>query len=176
MLMDVETDTFGPCKGDEAGPGVFDDGSAEGLAQTMAEVDDARRHPGFFEYIHKAGRDGRCIARWFKDDGVPGDDGGGRHAGGNGEGKIPRRDDCTDSQRKVEKLIALAGILYRRRGRGEAKRFARVELKEVNGLGDIGVSFCPVLANFVGKPCAEFELTLANNLRGTEQQRSTLFD
>ena len=68
-------------------------------------------------------------------------------------------------ERNVNQLVALAGILDRRCGSSKAQGFARIELEEIDGLGHIGVGFRPVLADFISEPCAELELTGANDLR-----------
>ncbi len=155
--------------------GCFDDGVAEGGAGAGAEIDDAGGKAGFFEDFHEAGGDGGRIAGGFEDDSVAGDDGGGGHAGHDGEGEIPRGDDGADAERDVVQLIAFARILDGRGGGGEAQGFAGVELKEVDGLAYVGVGFGPVLADFVGEPCAEVEMIFADDVGGVEEERSTLF-
>jgi hypothetical protein len=92
------------------------------------------------------------------------------------KGKIPRRNHRAHSQRDVEQLIALAGILDRRGGLRKAQGFARIELKEVDSFGYVGIGFGPVLADFVRQPCAKFKFAGADDLRCVQQQRCALFD
>ena len=72
-------------------------------------------------------------------------------------------------------LIALAGILDRRRRLRQAQRLTRIELQKVDGLGHIGIGLNPVLAHLVGQPGAELKFALANQLRRLQQQRRALF-
>ena len=153
---------------------VRDDGVAEGGAGAGAEVDDAVGQAGLFEDFDEFGGDGGRVDRGLEDDGVAGDDGGGGHAGHDGEGEVPRRNDGADAERNVEELVALAGILDGRGGVVEAQRFAGVELEEVDGLAYVGVGFGPVLADLVGEPRAELEFALANECCGAEEQRGAL--
>ncbi len=164
-LVDVEADGLGAGEGDEARLGVLDDRVAEGGAGAGAEVDDAAGHAGFFEHFNELGGDGGRVAGGLEDDGVAGDDGGRGHAGHDGEGEVPRRNDGADAERNIEQAVALAGVLDGRGGGGEAQGFAGVELEEVDGLGDVGVGLGPVLADFVGEPGAELELALADDVR-----------
>ena len=123
--MNVEADFLRSGEGDEARLWVLDDGVAEGRAGAGAEIDHAAGHACFFEHINKARGDGGRIAGRLQDDGVAGDDGSGRHAGHDGEGEIPRRNDRAYAQRDVEQLVALAGELDRRccfRARRSASR------------------------------------------------------
>ena len=168
-LVNFEADGFRAGEGDEACLRVFDQRAPHGRA-ALAQVHDAGRHAGLFEYIEEARGDGGCVGGGLKDDGVAAHDGRGGHAGHDGEGKIPRRDDRADAERHVEELVALAGILDRRRGIGETQSFAGVELEEVDGLCDIGIGFCPVLSDLVSEPGAELELAITNDGRGAQQQ------
>ena len=41
--------------------------------------------------------------------------------------------------------------------------------KEINGFAHVGVGFCPVLADLIGEPGAELEVTLADDLGRVEE-------
>jgi len=56
-----------------------------------------------------------------------------------------------------------------------AQRFAGVEFAEVDGLGDIGVGFAPVLADLEDEPGAELEAALANYVGDVEDETGALF-
>ncbi len=59
---------------------------------------------------------------------------------------------------------------------GEAQGFASVELKEIDGLGDIRIGFGPVFADFVGEPGGELELAVADDGGRVEKQRNPCID
>ncbi len=70
----------------------------------------------------------------------------------------------------------LAGKLDGRLGFRKAQRFARVELAEVDGLGDVGIGFSPILADFENEPCHVFHLALAHEIADAEDEAGALFD
>ena len=175
-LVDVQADFARAGEGDVARLGMRDDRVAEARAGAGAEVDHALGHAGFFEQFDKLRGDGRRVARRLQDDGVAADDRGQRHAGHDGAGEIPRRNHRAHAERNVHQRVALAGQLDRRLRLGEAQRFARVELAEVDGLGDVGVGLGPVLADFEDQPRHVFHLALAHQVADAEQQAGALFD
>ena len=122
-----------------------------------AEVDDAVGQAGLFEQADELGGDGGRVAGGLENDGVAADDGGGGHAGHDGEGEVPGRNDGADAQRNVAQLVAFSGELDGRGGCVQAQGLAGVELEEVDGLAYVGVGFGPVLADFEGQPGAELE-------------------
>ena len=71
-------------------------------------------------------------------------------------------------------LIAFPGILDGRRRPGQPQRLARIELQEVDGLGDIRIRLNPILAHLVGQPRAELKLAFANQLCRLQQQGRAL--
>ena len=152
-------------EGDVARLGMRDDSVAEAGSGAGAEVDHALGHSGFFEQFEELRGDRRRVARGLQDDGVAADDRGQRHAGHDGAGEVPRRNHRADAERNVVQRVVLAGQLDGRLRLGEAQRFARVELAEVDGLGDVGVGFSPVLADFEDQPGHEFHLALAHECR-----------
>ncbi len=79
-------------------------------------------------------------------------------------------------KRDVVQLIPLAWILDRRRHRSKAQRLARVEVEKVDGLAHFGICLGPILANFVGQPCAEIESALPDQIGRVQKQRRALFD
>ena len=174
-LVNLEADGFGAGEGDEAGFRVLDDGVAERGAGAGTEVDHAVGKAGFFEDLDETGGDGGRVARRLEDDGVAGDDGGGGHAGHDGEREVPGRDDGAHAERDIEEFVALARILDGRAGGGQAQRLAGVELEEIDGLADIGVGLGPVLADFVGEPGHEFELAPADDFGSAKEQRDAFF-
>ena len=70
------------------------------------------------------------------------------HAGHDGEGEIPRRNDRADTERDIEQLVALARVLDGGGGGGQAQRLARIELEKIDGLAHVGVGLGPVFADF----------------------------
>ena len=70
--------------------------------------------------------------------------------------------------------IALARHLHWQLSSGESQRLTRVVLAEVDGLGNIGVSLCPVLAYFEYKPRTELKFALAQQIASPEEQGGTL--
>ncbi len=90
------------------------------------------------------------------------------------KGKFQGENDSADSERDVEQLVALAGILNGSRSGGQSQRLAGVELEKVDGLADIGVGFGPVFANFIGEPGHEFELALTDDSGSAKEQRDAL--
>ena len=149
---------------------------AEACASAGAEVHDAFGHAAFFEQFHELRGRGRRIARRLQDDGVAADDGSERHAGHDGAGKVPRRNDGADAERNVGQGAALARQLHGRLNFREAQSLARVELAEVDGLGNVGVGLEPVLGDFEHQPRHEFEFALAHHIGDPEQERRALFD
>ena len=98
------------------------------------------------------------------------------HAGHDGAGEIPRRNHRADAERNVGQRVALARQLHGRLGFGEAQGLARVELAEIDGLGNVGIGLEPVLRNFEHQPGHEFELALAHHIGDAEQERGALLD
>ncbi len=174
--MNFKTDGTRAGEGDEARFWMLDDGVAECWTGAGTEVDHAVGNAGLLEDFNEARGDCGRVARGLEDDRVAGDDGSGRHAGHDGEGKIPGRNHRTHAERNVEELVAFAGILNGRDGRGQAQRFAGVELEEVDGFAHVSIGLGPVFADFVGEPGHELELAPANRLRGPKQQRDARFD
>ena len=70
---------------------------------------------------------------------------GGRHAHGDRDREVPRRDDRHHAARRVAHLVALAGDLEERLAAIERDGAAGVELEEVDGLADVGVGLVPGL-------------------------------
>src|SRR5579862_675067 len=153
-----------------------DDRVAETGAGAGAEVDDALGHAGLFEKFDELRGDGGGIARRLQDDGVAADDGGERHSGHDRAWEIPRRNYRADSERDVMQRVMLSGQLDWRLRFREAQRLARVELTEVDGLGDVGVGLSPVLADFENEPCHVFHFALAEEIADAEDESGALFD
>ncbi len=74
------------------------------------------------------------------------------------------------------KSVALARHLHREFGARQAQRFPRIVFAEVDGLGDIGVGFRPVLADFKDQPGGEFKLAFAQHIAHAEEQAGALLD
>ena len=108
-------------------------------------------------------------------DGVAADQAGAGHAERDGVGEIPRRNHRAHAERDVAQEAALAGQLHDRFGLVQHQRLARVEFQEVDGFGGIGFGLVVVLADFEHQPGVEFELALAQDLRGAEQDAGALF-
>ena len=151
-------------------------GVAEATAFAGAEVDHAVGEAGFFQNLEELCRDGRRVARGLQDDGVAADNGGQRHAAHDGAGKVPRRNYHAYAQRDVAQPIALARQLHRRLSLREANRLQRIEVAEVNQLGDVAIGFSPVLADLEHHPRHQLKLTLAHQRAGAEQQPGALFN
>ena len=99
-LVDLEADLLGAGEGDEAGLGVGDDGGAEAGAFAGAEVDDAVGQAGLFEQVEEAAAMVGASTEGLRMTVLPRDDGGGGHAGHDGEREVPRRDDGADAERE----------------------------------------------------------------------------
>ena len=72
-------------------------------------------------------------------------------------------------------FVPFSGILDRRRGPRQAQRLTRIELQEVDGLGNIRIRLNPVLAHLVRQPRTELELAFANQLCRLQQQGRAFF-
>ncbi len=168
-LVDFEADLLGAGECDEVDFGVLDDDAA-GLGATLDEVDDAVGKADFLEEFEEAGGDGGRVGGGLEHDSVAGDDGGRGHAGHDGEGEVPGRDDGADAERHVTELVAFAGELDGRLGSVEAEGFAGVELEEVDALANVGVGFGEVLSDFEGEPGAELEVAGADESGGAEKE------
>jgi hypothetical protein len=151
--------------------GVAETGSGAG-----AEVHHALGHAASSSSSNKLCGDGGRIARGLQDDGVAADDRRQRHAGHDGARKIPRRNHRAHAQRNVVQRVVLAGKLDGRLSLRKTQGLARVELAEVDGLGNIGVGLNPVLADFENQPRHEFHLALAHQIADAEHQAGALFD
>ena len=139
------------------------------LPEPGNEVHDAGRYADLVQQIDEPrGDDGR-IARRFEHDRVAGDDRGRRHADHDRAGEVPRRDHRADAQRDVDELVAFALERHDRLRPRVAQRLARVELEEVDRLGDIAVGFGPALADFVDQQRVVIEAPLAQQLRRSEE-------
>ncbi len=66
--------------------------------------------------------------------------------------------------------------MHRRFSLGKAQGFAGIKLAEVDGLGDIGVGFAPVLADFENQPGHVVHFAVAEKIGGAEQEASAVFD
>ena len=137
-----------------------------------AEVHHPLRHPRLFKHLHKFGRNRRRVARGLQNHRIPGHHRRRRHPRHNRKRKIPRRNHRTHAQRNIKQLIALAGILNRRRCRVQPQRLAPVKLKKIDGLAHVRIGFGPVLAHLVREPRHEFELALPDDLRRVQNQRN----
>jgi len=174
-LVDVESNFARPCESDVSGLGMRHHCVSEAGAGAGTEIHHAFRHAALFEQFHELCRDGRRVARWFQNYRVATHDGSHRHARHDGAGEIPRRNYSTHAQRNVGENVSFSRHLYRQFGAGQSQSFASVVFGEVNGLGDIGVGFRPVLAYFKNQPGAEFKLALAQHIAYMEEQAGALF-
>ena len=73
-------------------------------------------------------------------------------------------------------MIAFSGQLHRRVHFRQTQRFTAIKFAEIDGLGDVGVRFRPVLAYFEDQPGAEFKLAFPHQVAHTEYQAGALFD
>src|SRR5438067_9730453 len=64
----------------------------------------------------------------------------------------------------------LAGHLHRELSLGEPQCFPAVVLAKIDGLGDVRVCLCPILANLKYHPGAKLELALAQQIAYAEQR------
>src|SRR5690242_556677 len=92
------------------------------------------------EQIHQTrSNDWRLVRRLYQDS-VAGDDGGSAHAGENGQGKIPGRDDESDPARPPNLGIAFAEHALSAPGAAQVAHLNRVEIAKINGLSHVGIS------------------------------------
>ena len=66
--------------------------------------------------------------------------------------------------------IAFAGHLHGRFSSGKSESFTGIEFAEVDGLGNVGIGFGPVLADFENQPGHVIHFALAQPVGGAEQQ------
>src|SRR5579862_2480761 len=175
-FVNVQSDFARAGEGDVAGLGMGDDGVAETGSGAGTKIHYAFGHAGFFEQFHKLGGDRGRIARRLQNHRVAADNGGQRHASHNGAGKIPRRNDRAYAQRNVVQGVVFAGQLNRSLRFRKTQGLARVELAEVDGLGNVGIGLGPVLADFEDQPCHVFHLALAHEIADAEDEAGALFD
>src|ERR1700722_2624607 len=152
-----------------------DDSIAEAGASARAEIHHAFGDSNFFKKLDELGGDGGRIARWLQDYGVATHDRGYGHAGHNGAGKIPWRNNRANAEGNVSERIVLAGQLHRGLSLGQAQSFASIEFAEVDGLGDIGVGLAPVLADLENQPghVIHFALAQEGGARNSRLARSS---
>ncbi len=150
---------------------------AEAGAGTGAEVDHAGGHAGLFESLEELGGDGGRVAGGLEDDGVAANQAGARRMPRAGDriGEVPGRNHGAHAKRDVPQEIALAGKLHDGLGLIHEERLPGVQFQEIDGFGGIGLGFVVVLADLEHQPRVEFVLTLAQNVRGAEQNASTFF-
>src|SRR5580658_3172887 len=175
-LVDVQSNLARAGERDVTDLGMRHQRVSERYPAAGTEVHHAFGHAAFFEQFDKLRRNCRRIARRLQDDGVAADDGSQRHAGHDGTGKIPRRNHGADAERNVGQSVALARQLHGRFSFREAQSLARIELAEVDSLGDIGIGFEPVLGDFKHQPCHVFQLALAHYISHVKQERRALLD
>src|SRR5689334_22514091 len=88
---------------------MLDEPSAGDFATARQIIENASRQAYFAEDIHQLGRDdGRLLGRLHYDRIARGERGD-RHAGENGERKVPGSDDTDNAARKILEAIFLAG-------------------------------------------------------------------
>ena len=172
----LQADFLGAGEGDKARLGMLDQGVAEAAAAAGDEVDHAIGRAAGFQGLEELRRDGHGVAAGLEDDGVAADDRGHGHAGEDGQGEIPRRNDGAHAEREVAQLAALAGPLHGRCGLGEAQRLAGVELDEVDGFGHFGVGLGEVLADLEDQPGRPLEFVVAQGAGHAEQEIGALVD
>jgi hypothetical protein len=175
-LVDVQSNLARAGESDVANLRMRHQRIAKASAAARAEVHNAFGHAAFFEQFHELRRNRRRIARRLQHDRVAADDRSDRHAGHDGAGKVPRRNHGADAERNIGQRVALARQLHGRFGLREAQRLARVELAEIDGLGNIGIGLEPVLRNFKHQPSHVFQLALAHDIGHVKQKRRALFD
>src|SRR6185437_5046833 len=172
-LVDLEANLLGAGEGDEVDLRAVDE-EAAWVGAALEEVYDAVGQPGLVEQSDEAGGDGGRVGGRLEHDGVAGDDSGRGHAGHDGEGEVPGRNDGADAEGDVAEDVALAGILDGRGGGVELEGFAGVELEEVDALANVGVGLGPVLADLEDEPGTEVEVALADELRGADEDSYTV--
>ena len=149
---------------------------AKAGTRSRTEVDHAVRHARLFQKLDEFCGDSGRVAGWLQDDRVARDDRSQRHARHDGRRKIPRRNHRADAQWNVKQAIALPGRLHWQFRFREAQRLAAVVLAEIDGFGDVAISFRPVLADFENHPRGKLKLALAQQVADAEQQASALLD
>src|SRR6266550_4375273 len=70
----------------------------------------------------------------------------------------------------------LAGHLHRELSLGEPQCFTAVVFAKIDGLSDVCVRLCPILANLKYHPGAKLELALAQQIAYAEQKAGTLLE
>ena len=138
------------------------------LLPAGAEVYDAFGHSAFFEQFDELCRNRRRIAGRLEHHGVSTDDRRKRHSSHDGASKIPRWNHRANAKRNIGKRVALAWQLHGRLGLRKAQRLTRIVFTKVDGLGNVGIGFGPVLRNLEHQPRHVFELALAHHVSHAE--------
>ena len=73
-------------------------------------------------------------------------------------------------------MITFTGELHRCVHFCQTQCFTAIKFAEVDGLGDVGICFRPILAYFEDQPGTEFKFAFAHQVAHTENQACTLFD
>src|SRR5258708_1347275 len=141
--------------------------------RSWTEINYTFWHSGFFKNFDELRGNRRRITGRLQNYGVSADDRGQRHAGHNCTRKIPRRNDGSNPERNVEKIVTLARQLHRSLDVRESQRLTRIKLTEVNRLSDVGICLGPIFAYFKHQPCHEFEFAVAQQVGGSEKQIET---
>ena len=111
--------------------------------------------------------DRRLLGR-LQDDRVARHEGGHGHAGGDRQGKVPRRNDHGHARAEVLGEVRLTGGVTVPR-LGQADHLASVKLAKVDGLGNVGIRFGPRFAAFENLPGGQLEAPAAHDRRRFDQ-------
>ena len=154
---------------------MLDQRRADRFASARQVIQHARRQAKLLKNIQQPGRDDRRLFGRLHDDRIARDQGGRRHAGENGERKIPRRDDDRHATRQMHESILFAGHVAAALGL-HGHGLLGVELAEVDRFADVAVGLAPSLAASVNFPGGQLEAALAHYFGRAPQESGALFD
>ena len=157
-----------PVKAIVCTPGWRDERGA-GVALAGQQRERVGRDAGLAQGAHDHEPAARRLLGRLEDDAVARGQAGGRHAHGDRDREVPRRDDRHDAARRVAHLVALAGDLEERLAAVERDGAAGVELEEVDGLADVGVGLVPGLGALADRQRGELGAALAHPGRGARR-------
>ncbi len=122
---------------------MLDKSISHGAARAGDEIQRFLGNAGLIKDVDEFRGDRRRIAGRLEHHGVAGDKRRGDQPGHDGAREIPRRNDHTDAERNIDKIVALAANRRELLGLTETQHFAAVEFEEIDGFGDVGVGFRP---------------------------------
>ena len=154
---------------DQADFGITAHRFADRRAAALHQVDDAAGHSGVSKGADELGAAHGRVGGRLEDNGVAADQGVERFPGGNGHGKVPRRDQSADADRLADGEAELVGQFRRGRVAVEASAFAGGQFGHVDGLLHVAAAFGDGLAGLACDPLADGLFALGEDFTGAAE-------